>query len=61
MDAEEYKMKISRDWKAVVEYAWMKGFERGVAKCAKAAKLAGVAIELIIEAAGLTEEQINAL
>ncbi len=73
MDAEEYRMKISRDWKAVVDYAWEEGYKRGlaraeakakaraIAKMAKAARDAGVAMDIIIEATGLTEEQINNL
>jgi len=32
MDAEEYRMKISRDWKAVVDYAREEGYKRGLAK-----------------------------
>jgi len=81
MDAEEYRMKISRDWKAVVDYAREEGKKEGeargetrgiaigkaigevktTAKIAKAARDAGIAMDIIIEATGLTEEQINNL
>jgi len=69
MDAEEYRMKISRDWKAVVDYAREEGYKiglakaeaRAIAKMAKAARDAGVAMDIIIEITGLTEEQINNL
>ncbi len=65
MDAEEYRMKISRDWKAVVDYARQEGRAEAIAEgkteVAKVLKLKGVAMDIIISATGLTEEQINNL
>ncbi len=67
MDAEEYKMKISRDWKAVVDYAREEAYKSAfaeskaqtIAGIAKGLRDYGVAMDIIINASGLTEEQIN--
>ena len=69
MDAEEYKMKISRDWKGVVDYAREEGYKSALAESkaqtiagiAKGLRDYGVAMDIIIKSTRLTEKQINGL
>jgi polysaccharide deacetylase 2 family uncharacterized protein YibQ len=69
MDAEEYRMKISRDWKNVTDYAREEGYKEGlaeakaqtIAKIAKSLRESDLAMNVIIEVTRLTEEQINGL
>jgi predicted transposase/invertase (TIGR01784 family) len=64
-DSYESSLKVYRDLKGVIDTAKLEGEARGKAEekleVAKSLKLLGVAIDIIIKATGLTEEQINNL
>ncbi|MDN0051180.1 Rpn family recombination-promoting nuclease/putative transposase [Bacteroides gallinaceum] len=68
-DAYEESLKVYRDWKNTIDTAELKGEKIGIEKgekrkaieMAQRLKDKGVAINIIVECSGLTEEQINAL
>ena len=65
----ERKLRNYRDWKSTIMTAYIKEFKEGreegreekAIEMARNLKAKGVAIDIIAECSGLTEEQINAL
>jgi predicted transposase/invertase (TIGR01784 family) len=61
LDSYEYSLKVFRDNKATYDYAIDSAFDQGKLQMIRAFKKAGAAIETIIQATGLSKEEIERL
>lgn len=61
LDRYEHSLKIYRDLKGVIDTAYDEGKTEGRMETARVLKKRGVAIDIISEATGLSEEEINRL
>jgi predicted transposase/invertase (TIGR01784 family) len=61
LDSYEYSLKVFRDNKATYNYAIDSAFDQGKLQMIRAFKKAGAAIETIIQATGLSKEEIERL